>query len=157
MTVRFTLAEFGRRPAFRGGDGELSSYEVTLARLRAVTIDEGYEFGRYRIHRARHARNPGTQQRMCLEHGEALTIARSGKYGTIGLVRRDLMWVHEAHRGNGLGPELCAEMLQMMGCESWSKTQWIEWLDTPQLTEAGFRNRAKVFRKLVERGIIEEV
>lgn len=156
MTVKFALSEFNRRPPWQAGDGELHAYEVTLARLRAQPQGEGYDFGGYRIHRARHAKNPGTHMLMCHRHGEALAIARHPKDGTVGFVRRDLMWVHEAHRGNGLGAELCAEMLCMMGCESWSKGQWIQWLDTPQFTEAGFQNRKHVFRRLVERGVIEE-
>lgn len=153
MTVTFTEAEFTR-----GGpqtSNRLPRHQTFLAEKLARPQGEGYEFGAYRIHRALHAKNPGTRARMALEHGEHL-IAALFEGETVGFCRQDFMWVHTDHRGNGLGPEMATELLVAKGCESWDKADWIRWLDTPSFTPDGFRNRPKTFRKLVERGILQE-
>jgi GNAT superfamily N-acetyltransferase len=154
MTISLSRAVFVRNKRRYQGS-TLDGRETALVAGLAKPYGEGFAVGAYRIHCARHAGNPGTHRLSTMAHGEELIVAvREG--GVVGFVRRDLLWVHPDHRGNGLGPEMAAEMLVQMGCEAWTTEQWQNWLDTPAFTTDGARNRGRMYDVLVRRGVVED-
>jgi hypothetical protein len=155
MAIKIPRSLFTQN-APRAGRSVLSESTTMLVAGCAVPLGVGSEHNGYRIHTALHARNPGTRVLLEIDHGKHLVVAVHHAEGVIGFVRRDLLWVDPDHRGRGLGPEMAAQLVISMGCQEWDLDEWRDWLNTPQFTVDGYRNRCKIYDILVRRGVIEE-
>ena len=153
--VQFTEAEFTGPPGRLSGDVSVDEAERALQLCQPTS--EGFAFGDYRIcHGKFQGGNPSTTQLLAWER-DGLEVAVGLYQGVvIGLSCRNLLWVDEPHRGKGLGPQIAAELLVMLGGKTWDKAQWLKWLRTPNFTTSGLENRRRMFHVLVQREIIAE-
>ncbi len=142
----------------------LPAEDVLELVMLAQPIGEGELHGAYRIHEALFAANPHSRQLKEWKHGKKMAVAVYedttsvlAPHVIVGLVNFNTEWVNPDHRGHGLGAAVSVKYLLLMGGAQWTRAQWATYnSQTRSFTEAGWKNRRKVFDLLIERGIFVE-